>query len=55
MLHLKITTSHNVTHNFCIDRLDFKIDYYIDLVCKVELCPRSAIKKITISEMKGKK
>ncbi len=52
MLFISITTTQNVTHNFAKDRLDFKIDDLIDMVCKMELCPRSAIKRITIKEIK---
>ncbi len=51
MLKIKITTTQNVTYNYCAN-YQFKIDYFIDLVCAAELCPRSAIKKITINKMK---
>jgi hypothetical protein len=51
MLFIRISTKY-VSHNFAVNQLDFSLDELIEIVCKTELCPKSAIKKITIKEIK---
>ena len=53
MLEIFISTSYVTSYYLIPDRTNFSIDYYVDLVCKMLLCPKSAITKIEIKEFKS--
>lgn len=51
MFKIRITTSKNVTYNYIHSGNFPLIENYIAMVCNAELCPKSAIKKITIERI----